>query len=365
MKTIDKISKEQWDAYVGVQESGHYNMFDPRARALANELNDCVLTKEDWKVIISNYEALQDKYKPSKELSTESNTQAPQVVLNEDYTTMVVTNDDCFDFDYEDCLVVDPCYFFTENGKNKVGYDLWAKFCKAMFDEGKKLYLDYCIENDRKAWDDLTKEKCGTPIKGKRGLYKDGKLSHNQELSYSDLPSAYRFDNTGICEFTYAKGKKTIKFLYSGTADGDGCFEVKNKGESFGVDAGMYCIVRLDDLKDFMYAKDYNELLSLGVVVTSVGDVDFDGKGNCEGDIEVCTDGSDTTTCYECSEEYEIGEGSWADDNYCSDECEERQYMKECSECGNEFKEDEGADEDDDYCDSSCYDEANETDEDE
>jgi len=62
MKT--EISKEQFDAYVGVQESGHYNMFDPRARELANEVNEgiCHLSREDWIAIISDYEALYERY---------------------------------------------------------------------------------------------------------------------------------------------------------------------------------------------------------------------------------------------------------------------------------------------------------------
>lgn len=353
MKTIETISKAQWDAYVGVQESGHYNMLDPRARDLANELNDCVLTKEDWKVIISNYEALQDKYKPSNELSSESDTQAPPVCVNmlidNGNARLVITNQDDYDFDGEDVLVSDPCYYFTENGKNKIDIDLWGEFCNAMFYQGDSLLK----ANDPELHSELCKK------------YEVDKLEYNK------LPNEYRFDNVGVCTLHYGKDlKKSITFLYSGTSYGDGCYEVSNvTGNSeFGVDAGMFSIVSLKELKDFLYAKEYNatygEKYTNGVVVKNVYNVDMDGEGNCMGDIEICTDDSDKNCCEQCGESYKEEDGSWNEPhNYCSDDCYNEYYSLDCENCSESYVLDDGYD--DEFCSEECYDEANETDEDE
>ena len=46
------VSKEEWDEYVDIQESGMFNMFDPRAREMST------LTKSQWVYIISNYDEL-------------------------------------------------------------------------------------------------------------------------------------------------------------------------------------------------------------------------------------------------------------------------------------------------------------------
>ena len=51
-----EITKEQFEEYKEVQESGAYNMFDPRAR----EITD--LSKEQWIEIIKNYSALRERY---------------------------------------------------------------------------------------------------------------------------------------------------------------------------------------------------------------------------------------------------------------------------------------------------------------
>ena len=51
-----EITKEQWDEYRGVQDSGMFNMFDPQARAMTD------LTKEEWIEIIQNYSELKNKY---------------------------------------------------------------------------------------------------------------------------------------------------------------------------------------------------------------------------------------------------------------------------------------------------------------
>lgn len=52
-----EVSRNDFLNYVEVQESGEFNMFDPRAR----EMTD--LSKEIWIAIISNYDALAKEYK--------------------------------------------------------------------------------------------------------------------------------------------------------------------------------------------------------------------------------------------------------------------------------------------------------------
>lgn len=51
-----------WFAYRGVQDAGYYNMFDPRALALANEMNDLDMTRQQWGFIMSNYAKLKETY---------------------------------------------------------------------------------------------------------------------------------------------------------------------------------------------------------------------------------------------------------------------------------------------------------------
>ena len=55
------VSKEEWDEYVDIQESGMFNMFDPRAREMST------LTKSQWVYIISNYDELSLIYEGEKE----------------------------------------------------------------------------------------------------------------------------------------------------------------------------------------------------------------------------------------------------------------------------------------------------------
>ena len=50
------ISKEQFQEYRDIQDSGMYNMFDPNARAATS------LSKPEWMHILSNYDDLSDKY---------------------------------------------------------------------------------------------------------------------------------------------------------------------------------------------------------------------------------------------------------------------------------------------------------------
>jgi len=53
--------REKFEAYLAVQESGYYNMFDPRARALASDMNDLDISKSEWVYIIKNYERLKEE----------------------------------------------------------------------------------------------------------------------------------------------------------------------------------------------------------------------------------------------------------------------------------------------------------------
>jgi hypothetical protein len=51
-----QVTKEEFLEYVAVQESGMFNMFDPRARQLT------LLSKSDWIYIINNYSDLKAYY---------------------------------------------------------------------------------------------------------------------------------------------------------------------------------------------------------------------------------------------------------------------------------------------------------------
>ena len=55
-----EITKEQFEEYVEIQETGMFNMFSPRAREMSS------LSKKEWVYIISNYEELESKYKETK-----------------------------------------------------------------------------------------------------------------------------------------------------------------------------------------------------------------------------------------------------------------------------------------------------------
>ena len=50
------ITKEQFEKYLKVQNSGRFNMFDPRARQAAG------LDKEQFMAIISNYNELTKQF---------------------------------------------------------------------------------------------------------------------------------------------------------------------------------------------------------------------------------------------------------------------------------------------------------------
>jgi len=51
-----EITKEQWDEYRCVQDSGAYNMYDPNARAMTD------LSKQEWIHIMKNYSELKTKH---------------------------------------------------------------------------------------------------------------------------------------------------------------------------------------------------------------------------------------------------------------------------------------------------------------
>jgi len=51
---------EKFQAYVAVQQTGYFNMFDPRARELAEEMGDMNISKSDWVYIMKNYKSLKE-----------------------------------------------------------------------------------------------------------------------------------------------------------------------------------------------------------------------------------------------------------------------------------------------------------------
>ena len=66
-----EITREQWDSYIEVQKSGMHNMLSPDAARACNGLD-----KEEYFLIIDNYEELDDYFK------------------NEDTTSVVFSNED-------------------------------------------------------------------------------------------------------------------------------------------------------------------------------------------------------------------------------------------------------------------------------
>jgi hypothetical protein len=56
------MNEEKFLAFYAVQQSVAYNMYDPRARILANEMNDLQITKSEWVEIMKNYTTLKSKY---------------------------------------------------------------------------------------------------------------------------------------------------------------------------------------------------------------------------------------------------------------------------------------------------------------
>ena len=56
-----QIAKEDFDEYKRVQESGMFNMFDPRARDMTS------LSKEQWIRIMKDYEKLNKSWSEENE----------------------------------------------------------------------------------------------------------------------------------------------------------------------------------------------------------------------------------------------------------------------------------------------------------
>jgi len=54
---MDEITKEQFEAYVNLQNDGSYNMLDPMVREI------CDLTRQEHMNIITNYDTLKLKFK--------------------------------------------------------------------------------------------------------------------------------------------------------------------------------------------------------------------------------------------------------------------------------------------------------------
>ena len=114
----------------------------------------------------------------------------------------------------------------------------------------------------------------------------------------------------GLCdEVWFENGKSTpftnagtiyigsVKVLYSSTAHGDGSYRVEGctgiAQNEFGVDAGMMAVITMADFEKISNEDTKNSLYA--VVEDFDGTITADGEGNFDGDLEVITDGSDTT----------------------------------------------------------------------
>lgn len=53
---MDDISRSEFEQFVEVRDGGHYNMFDPSARA------ETTLSKQQWIAIMKNFEKLDRKF---------------------------------------------------------------------------------------------------------------------------------------------------------------------------------------------------------------------------------------------------------------------------------------------------------------
>ena len=56
MSDTININEEQWNEYRDVQDSGEFNMYDPRAREMTS------LSRSEWIYILKNYSELKEKY---------------------------------------------------------------------------------------------------------------------------------------------------------------------------------------------------------------------------------------------------------------------------------------------------------------
>ena len=145
-----------------------------------------------------------------------------------------IKNQSSRSFERGTLVLCDPCYFFDNNIMDHNG--LWSDFCDLMF-------------------------KPTNP----GGTY--GELSQR-----------------GIAEIVI--GNKIVPFLYMGTAYGDGCYDftsgnVPIMGTDIGVDAGMICAIRAEDLKEFNPSFEPEKM---GRVISNFeGNVDITERGVMEG----------------------------------------------------------------------------------
>ena len=145
-----------------------------------------------------------------------------------------IKNQSSRSFDKGTLVLCDPCYFFDNDNSEHSG--LWMDFCDLMFNP------------------------------------------NNPGGAYGEL------SNRGVAEITI--GSKTVPFLYMGTAYGDGCYDftsgnVPRMGTDIGVDAGMICAIRAEDLQNF---NPSFEPETMGRVIPNFdGEVFITGKGIMEG----------------------------------------------------------------------------------
>jgi len=62
----NEITKDEWNAYREVQDSGMYNMFSPEA------IRESGLDKETYLVIVTNYSELEEKFEGGSDEEEES-----------------------------------------------------------------------------------------------------------------------------------------------------------------------------------------------------------------------------------------------------------------------------------------------------
>lgn len=145
-----------------------------------------------------------------------------------------IQNQSSHSFERGTLVLCDPCYFFDNDNTNHSG--LWMDFCDLMF------------------------------------------KPTNPGGEYGEL------SNRGVAEIVI--GNKAVPFLYMGTAYGDGCYDFTSRnapkiGTDIGVDAGMICAIRAEDLKNF---NPSFEPQTMGRVIPNFeGEVFITGKGVMEG----------------------------------------------------------------------------------
>ena len=145
-----------------------------------------------------------------------------------------IKNQSSRSFDKGTLVLCDPCYFFDNDNSEHSG--LWMDFCDLMFNP------------------------------------------NNPGGSYGEL------SDRGVAEITV--GSKTVPFLYMGTAYGDGCYDFTSRnapklGSEIGVDAGMICAIRAEDIKNFN--PDFKPETMGRVIPNFEGEVFITGKGIMEG----------------------------------------------------------------------------------